>query len=164
MYWLNTNWASLLTDLCVIQLWQSAGSNFSPLWYTLTFSCSSLYSHLYQLLTCCRGMPTKLHPLYTCTHTELHSLHNQQAKLHSRSVLELSQFTGDCLIFAMWSRKLRNFHIVSSCCTFLQCLWCKKANERVALLSGFTNMLCQGATFAKITWKHHPWLVRLGLT
>lgn len=166
MYWSNTNWASLLTDLCVIQLWQPAGSNPSALWYTLTLSCSSLFSHLYQQLTCCGGMPSKLPALYTCTQT--HTVNYRVCTNTKQNYTVAPSSSWVSLLQSVWYLQYE----VENEGTFIQ--WAvavpsstasdvRQSMRELASYQGLPNMLCQGATFAKVTWKCHPWLVRLEL-
>lgn len=80
-----------------------AGSNLSGLGQTLSPVASVfLFPRLYQLVTCSRGLPSRLPLLNTCTpkhKSGLHTLHRHQPELHSRSAKELSQITAVCLIY-----------------------------------------------------------------
>lgn len=80
-----------------------AGSNLSGLGQTLSPVASVfLFPRLYQLVTCSRGLPSRLPLLNICTpkhKSGLHTLHRHQPELHSRSAKELSQITAVCLIY-----------------------------------------------------------------
>lgn len=80
-----------------------AGSNLSGLGQTLSPVASVfLFPRLYQLVTCSRGLPSRLPLLNICTpkhKSGLHTLHRHQPELHSRSAKELSEITAVCLIY-----------------------------------------------------------------